>query len=932
MPQNINKNEELKAQLTVLIENEEKAIQQKKAVGLDTKGSEKELAKMKEQLKKLEDGGQLPREKAIQEQQIRVEEQKLKAIEIAGNDASYLENDSKMRMLAINTVGSVGHVVSQADLADIRKGATEFFYNNHNFWDGIEHNPISLVDWLEALGDISWVVSARSIPTYIEENILTNLYVHYDGRYGNDSNMYITSHIMRNGKSWLRHKIVEAYANNCVPVGIGAWPKGEHADVRVFSKCLIAEIDDTSLRTSRDLNQDQLKAILRKDANSYILMNPKNEKEVHLKSRAKVLACGNVDAPMDDATWRVIYTNSIQAQEAATLDELRGIVCSVDADSSPIGYQLPEDSLARFREIWKKVRETRETRETREGGSNYSDPITRKLHELELDHPNFLSLHSLVRDACSSIATARGVRTKDLFENQKNGDLKLSISDINRIIADVANHKELRDHIRRTNETKDGKFYRWDLSKIYEFEPDKNAKPTTPIQEVLDARKLWDEIIEAARKLDNPTPPTPPAPRSDDDSAEDELSSIISAQAPAQEPAQTSEPAKAEAQPAPEPVNPWAAALSHVKQPLAEYQPSLAEPVDEPAQEPEAEPAPVLVNEEMEPIDRLIAKNVANPQVLANLKDLKERRKDGPSAADRIEACASFTSSEVSAIYDEIASITQEDSAKFDYIDEPKHSYRDRYTTTPTDNPDDEYQTINPIKEGASRADDNVASMRNFVLEMDDTPREEQKALASKLMKEGIVNRVVDSGNKSLHMRITVANEILTKDEYKAVHNYLNERFFEGRADRKCSNPSRFTRNPNGYRPDTQKRQTAIVNPDARPLDITEQLKVIRSAKMVEEEYRQLRREIASDANFTKPSCSIEEFVAGWKDSDWKERCEAILDGTGDRNDAFGFVAFLKKAGYVWDEINAAIPNLDSSNKRDGWNIRECDFDKLEVD
>ena len=60
--------------------------------------------------------------------------------------------------------------------------------------------------------------------------------------------------------------------------------------------------------------------------------------------------------------------------------------------------------------------------------------------------------------------------------------------------------------------------------------------------------------------------------------------------------------------------------------------------------------------------------------------------------------------------------------------------------------------------------------------------------------------RIVYSGNKSYHFWVYVDNDELNKcrsrELYKAVHNYLNEKLFNGWADRSISTPEHLVRAP----------------------------------------------------------------------------------------------------------------------------------------
>ena len=52
---------------------------------------------------------------------------------------------------------------------------------------------------------------------------------------------------------------------------------------------------------------------------------------------------------------------------------------------------------------------------------------------------------------------------------------------------------------------------------------------------------------------------------------------------------------------------------------------------------------------------------------------------------------------------------------------------------------------------------------------MDNTPLEEQKKYLKDLIAKKVVNRFVFSGNKSIHMRITVNRDVNDTQEYKYI-------------------------------------------------------------------------------------------------------------------------------------------------------------------
>jgi Viral (Superfamily 1) RNA helicase. len=74
--------------------------------------------------------------------------------------------------------------------------------------------------------------------------------------------------------------------------------------------------------------------------------------------------------------------------------------------------------------------------------------------------------------------------------------------------------------------------------------------------------------------------------------------------------------------------------------------------------------------------------------------------------------------------------------------------------------------------------------------------------------------RIIYSGNKSYHFWIYVDNEELnqthSRELYKAVHDYLNNKLFNGWADKSIATPEHYVRAPKCIRPDTGKEQTLV--------------------------------------------------------------------------------------------------------------------------
>ena len=102
------------------------------------------------------------------------------------------------------------------------------------------------------------------------------------------------------------------------------------------------------------------------------------------------------------------------------------------------------------------------------------------------------------------------------------------------------------------------------------------------------------------------------------------------------------------------------------------------------------------------------------------------------------------------------------------------------------------------------RADANVICHRNFLLELDDVPLDEQVDYVTNLVP---VSSIVYSGGKSYHFIISLT-EAVTAEKYKELAKRLHS--LVTKADPQCKNPSRLSRLPDVTRPETGKAQALI--------------------------------------------------------------------------------------------------------------------------
>lgn len=267
-----------------------------------------------------------------------------------------------------------------------------------------------------------------------------------------------------------------------------------------------------------------------------------------------------------------------------------------------------------------------------------------------------------------------------------------------------------------------------------------------------------------------------------------------------------------------------------------------------------------------------------------------------------------------------------EEPTKYDTIEESNHSYERAEIIFASDQPEDQFEVLNPVT--TYKRDDCVNSRRNFVFEMDNTPLEEQKKYLKDLIAKKIVNRWVFSGNKSIHMRITVNRDVNDTQEYKYIWKKLNAEYFDGKADRACANPARLTRRLNGIRVDYNehnqkkvgKKQIGqnIGNFTIEILPIKEEYKGWKRNKEIVNELIHLM-----DNRRPRKYATLEETVEHWKDSDVKTAVLDCIAGNGNYYQGIQALSAAKFAGFTYDEV---CKEIDFGS----WNFREEFFNKIE--
>lgn len=132
--------------------------------------------------------------------------------------------------------------------------------------------------------------------------------------------------------------------------------------------------------------------------------------------------------------------------------------------------------------------------------------------------------------------------------------------------------------------------------------------------------------------------------------------------------------------------------------------------------------------------------------------------------------------------------------------------------------------TVNKTTDGENHKEC-VEEYNWFVFEIDEidghkvTPEEIYKLFIDRRCKykeaKKYTYRIVYSGAKSYHFWVYIDNEELNKYAsrklYKEVHNWLNDKLFNGWADRSISTPEHYVRAPKVVRPDTNKEQELVL-------------------------------------------------------------------------------------------------------------------------
>lgn len=187
-------------------------------------------------------------------------------------------------------------------------------------------------------------------------------------------------------------------------------------------------------------------------------------------------------------------------------------------------------------------------------------------------------------------------------------------------------------------------------------------------------------------------------------------------------------------------------------------------------------------------------------------------------------------------------------------------TYDNQYATQPTNNNNAEFETLNPVEGGRKNID--CTSLKNYLIEVDDlnvnTDDENElynahfNAYIKDLIYNGEINRVVYSGNKSFHCRVTLPYEAESIEEYKFNFNKIADIIKEKyniNIDRQCNNPARLTRKPNGIRSNGKVQHLYYKTFNVSKWDFREEYKQYKQQKANELKLRQLSAIKYNDTN-----------------------------------------------------------------------------------
>ncbi len=229
------------------------------------------------------------------------------------------------------------------------------------------------------------------------------------------------------------------------------------------------------------------------------------------------------------------------------------------------------------------------------------------------------------------------------------------------------------------------------------------------------------------------------------------------------------------------------------------------------------------------------------------------------------------------------------------------------------------YVTLNPLN--GTRADANVASFRNILIEMDKCKLEKQLSLLDEISTP--YSSLVYSGGKSYHAIISIEGGLDSRQTYdkyvRAIYEAIDPK--EKYIDQACKNPSRFTRLGGAIRPDNSALQNILnlnnrITKEALDQWLQERLGVHTYYELIMDDgVMQKRidehRRIVAQLNEPETRAKDKWWFVSKRAKDFLTNNITAPKTNSWRNDAFYACCELARCGYDLDDVYNELYKVD---------------------
>jgi hypothetical protein len=217
------------------------------------------------------------------------------------------------------------------------------------------------------------------------------------------------------------------------------------------------------------------------------------------------------------------------------------------------------------------------------------------------------------------------------------------------------------------------------------------------------------------------------------------------------------------------------------------------------------------------------------------------------------------------------------------------------------------------------RADCNVTTFRNILIEMDKMPLDQQDQYISEISMP--YSTAVYSGGKSIHYIISLENTLPGAKEYKTLVERVYQAVGKKFVDLANKNPSRFSRFPGHLREDTQKEQKLLAIKGRVPNSALEEWLTSRGASAKEDKEwevvpgrynpgKDFSRLTAFTQNFLR--VGVERGKGIWNLSLFKASCDLARNGWN-----------MEEAIEMIKEVSFTLDNEDLKTIRSAYKSEE---------